>query len=198
MAGLVHRKAMQLVRMNGETPHRAHDDTVAHLFEMPGRHFRQTLPRSRHRRLVHQVLQVRAGKARRPGGDAVQVDLVGQRHVPAMHLQDRLAAFQVRQFQRHVPVEAAGPQQRRIEHIGPVGGGEDDHSLVPLEAVHLGQDLVQGLLALVVTAAKPGTANPSHTVELVDEDDGRGRFLGLVKQVADPGSTDADEHLDEL
>src|SRR5690606_35030520 len=35
-------------------------------------------------------------------------------------------------------------------------------------------------------------------VDLVDEDDARGMFLGLIEHVADTGSTHADEHLDEV
>ena len=53
-----------------------------------------------------------------------------------------------------VPVEAAGSQQRRIEDVGPVRGGQHDDALRAGEAVHLGQDLVQRLFALVVTAER--------------------------------------------
>ena len=41
-------------------------------------------------------------------------------------------------------------------------------------------------------------ANLAERVELVDEDDAGRLALGLAEQVADPGSADADEHLDEL
>ena len=51
-------------------------------------------------------------------------------------------------------VEAARAQQRRVEHVGPVGRGDDDDAFVGLEAVHLDQQLVQRLLALVVRVAE--------------------------------------------
>ena len=51
-------------------------------------------------------------------------------------------------------VEAPGPQQRGIEDLGPVGRGEHDHALGAGEAVHLGEDLVERLLALVVAAER--------------------------------------------
>src|SRR5678815_3332137 len=35
-------------------------------------------------------------------------------------------------------------------------------------------------------------------VDFVDEDDARGRLLGLVEHVADAAGADADEHLDEV
>ena len=92
-----------------------------------------------------------------------------------------------------------GPQQRRVEHVGPVGGGEHDDAFARVEAVHLGQDLVQRLLALVVAAERRAAAtSAADGVQLVDEDD-RGRGLpGLLEQVAHARRADADDHLDEL
>ena len=67
-----------------------------------------------------------------------------------------------------------------------------------VEAVHLDEQLVEGLLALVVAAAHAGAAVAADGVDLVHEDD-RGRVgLGLLEQVADAGRTDTDEHLDEV
>jgi len=43
-------------------------------------------------------------------------------------------------------------------------------ALVRLEAVHLDQELVERLLALVVPAAEPRAAMASDGVDLVDED----------------------------
>src|SRR5881409_608716 len=65
--------------------------------------------------------------------------------------------------------------------------GHDDDALRGVEAVHLGQELVQGLLALVVAPDEPGAAGPrlSDRVERVDEDDARRLVLGLFEQVAD-------------
>ena len=113
-------------------------------------------------------------------------------------LQDRDAALHVRAVEDDLAVEAAGPQERRVEDVGPVGGGDDDHVGVRVEAVHLDQDLVEGLLALVVAAAEAGAALAADRVDLVHEDDARAVALGLVEQVAHAAGADADEHLDEL
>ena len=77
-----------------------------------------------------------------------------ERDLPGVHPQDALAAAHVRRVHHDLAVEAAGTQQRRIEHVGPVGGGDQDHAVVRLEAVHLDQELVQRLLPLVVPAAR--------------------------------------------
>ena len=97
-----------------------------------------------------------------------------------------------------LPVEPARAQQRRVEDVGPVGGGDQDDAALGVEAVHLDQQLVEGLLALVVAAAHAGAAVPADGVDLVDEDDRRGVRLGLLEQVTDPAGADTDEHLDEV
>ena len=158
----------------------------------------EAVARGRHRRLVDQVLEIGAREAGRAGGDGRQIDIGGERHLLAVHLEDREARRLVRQLERDVTIEAAGPEQGRVEHVRPVGRGEHDHRLVPGEAVHLREDLVEGLLALVMAAAEPGAAHPPDRVELVDEDD-RGRApLGLLEHLAHPRGADPDEHLDEL
>src|ERR1700742_323499 len=48
----------------------------------------------------------------------------------------------------------AGAQQRRIQHVGPVGGGDQDHAFIGFKAVHLDQQLVEGLFAFVIAAAQ--------------------------------------------
>ncbi len=113
-------------------------------------------------------------------------------------LQDRLAAAHVRPVEHHAAVEAAGAQQRRVEDVGAVGGRHDDDVGVGVEAVHLDQHLVEGLLALVVAAAQAGAALAADGVDLVDEDDAGRVALGLVEQVAHAAGAHADEHLDEL
>ncbi len=115
-----------------------------------------------------------------------------------MHLEDLLASADVGQRHDHLPVEAAGSQQCRIQHVGPVGRRDDDHALVALEAVHLDQQLIERLLALVVAAAEAGSAVTPDGIDLIDEDDAGRVLLRLVEHVADARSAHADEHLDEI
>ena len=92
-----------------------------------------------------------------PGVDAASCSRstsCAERHLPRVHLQDLDAALVVGRVDDDLPVEPAGSQQRRVEDVRPVGGGQHDDALVPGEAVHLGEDLIEGLLALVVTAER--------------------------------------------
>ena len=90
-----------------------------------------------------------------------------------MDLEDRLATGLVRKVDDDAPVEAPGPQQRLVEHVGLVGRRQHDDALAAGEAVHLGEDLVQRLLLLARAADRHRPARAADRVELVDEDDRR-------------------------
>ncbi len=155
-------------------------------------------PGGEDRGLVDEVREVGAREARRLAGDRLDLDRLVERLALGVDLEDRDAALHVRPVEDDLAVEAARAQERRVEDVGAVGGGDDDDVGVRVEAVHLDEDLVEGLLALVVAAAEAGAALAADRVDLVDEDDARAVALGLVEQVADAAGADADEHLDEL
>src|SRR5829696_9506451 len=154
--------------------------------------------RRQERRLVDQVSEVGARKPRRRSRKLLQIHATGERHASRMDLEDLLAAHLVRQVHHHAPVEAPGPQEGLVEHVGLVGGGQHDHALLAGEAVHLGQDLVQGLLLLARSPRHRLTAGTAYGIELVDKDDRRGVLAGLLEEVAHATSADAHEQLDEL
>jgi hypothetical protein len=99
----------------------------------------------------------------------------------------------------HLAIEAPGPQQRRVQDLRPVRRAEQDDAAGRIEAIELDEQLVERLLLLVVPPhAGHRVAGAPERVQLVDEDDGRRLLAGLLEQVAHPGGSDADEHLDEL
>ncbi len=46
--------------------------------------------------------------------------------ISAHHLEDLGAPFDVRFVDHHLPIEAAGSQERRVEHVDAVGAREHD------------------------------------------------------------------------
>jgi hypothetical protein len=114
-----------------------------------------------------------------------------------VHLEDLLAALDVRVRHHDLAVETARTQQRRVQHVRTVGGRNQDDALIGFEAVHLHQQLVERLFALVIAAAKACATVPADGVDFVDEDDARRILLGLLEHVAHAAGADADEHLDE-
>ena len=131
-----------------------------------------------------------------PRDDGAEVDVGGQLLVPGVDGQDGRPLGLVGQRDLDLPVEAPRPQQGGVEDLGTVGGGQDDHPGGGVEAVHLGQQLVEGLLPLVVGDDRPAPAL-ADGVDLVDEDDGRGPLAGVGEQVAHPLGPHPHEHLHE-
>ena len=138
---------------------------------------------------------VKPGRAAR---EHLEVDVVGERLAPGVDLEDAEPALEVGAVHDDLAVEAARTQQRRVEDVGPVGRRDQDDVVLDVEAVHLDEQLVERLLALVVTAAETGAALTTDRVDLVHEDDARSGGLGLLEQVAHARRADADEHLDEV
>ncbi|SHV08873.1 Uncharacterised protein [Mycobacteroides abscessus subsp. abscessus] len=174
------------------------DDAVDGLFQCRAGDHGGVLAGGQQRGLVDDIGQVGAGHADGPLGQAVEVGVGGDGLARRVHPQHGLAAGQVGRRDRDLPVEAAGTQQRRVQDVGPVGGGDQDDALAVAEAVHFDEQLVQRLLALVVAAAQAGATLAADGVDLVDEDDAGAVLLGLLEQVAHAGGTDTDEHFDEV
>ncbi len=115
-----------------------------------------------------------------------------------MGAEDLLAAFAVGWRDQHLAVEAAGAQQRLVELVDVVGGGDHDHHAgVFLEPVELDQELVQRLLLLAAGAAAFAAAGAADGVDLVDEDHRPAGLARFLEKAADAGGAAADEHLDE-
>src|SRR5262252_11003225 len=88
-----------------------------------------------------------------------------------MYLQDFQPSGSVGAVDHHLAVKPSGPQQGGIEHLRAIGGGEQDHARARIEAVELGEQLVERLLLLVITAECARYAATPQRVELIDEDD---------------------------
>ena len=115
-----------------------------------------------------------------------------------MDAQDLLAALQVGQSDDDLTVEPTGTHQRMVKDVRAVRRSDHDDPFVRTEAVHLDEQLVERLLALVMPAAQTGAALAADGIDLVDEDDAWGVLLRLLEQVAHAGRAHADIHLDEV
>ena len=78
------------------------------------------------RGLVADVGELGAGQPGGLAGDDAQVDSVGERLAARVHAQDLLAADEVGRGDEHLAIEAARPEQRRIEVLEPVRGAHHD------------------------------------------------------------------------
>ncbi len=114
----------------------------------------------------------------------VEVDIVrGQLHFLGVNLQDLLRG----PSGRAAPPAHGGRNGRDAEAPGPgirtVGGGQDDDAVVARKAIHLGEQLVQSLLTLVVAEDPPLSRFLTDGIDLIDEHDAGRLFVGLLKQI---------------
>ena len=113
--------------------------------------------------------QFGAGSARRGPGQHIPVHRFLNVHLAGMHPEDGFPSVQIGSSTGTPAVKPAGSQQRRIQAFGAVGGRQQNHALAAVKTVHFRQQLVQGLLALVVAAQTAGITLFADGVDLVDK-----------------------------
>jgi hypothetical protein len=112
--------------------------------------------------------------------------------------QDTGTSLEVREVDSDLSVETARTKQSRIKNVDTICGGNGNDTGVSVETIHLDQNLVDSLFALVVTPALTTTALTSDGINLINEDDAGGVLLCLAKDVTDTGSSHTDKHLYKL
>lgn len=71
-------------------------------------------------------------------------------------------------FDEHQLLQPAGPQQRRVDQIGPVGGAYDDDVAQRVDAVEFGQQRGDDFVADAGVEALP--ASRRQRVDLIEKD----------------------------
>jgi len=115
-----------------------------------------------------------------------------------MHLEDGFAPAHIRPIQHHAPVKAARAQQRRVQNIRAVRRRHDDDIGIGVKTVHLNQQLIERLLAFIMTAAQSSAALTANRINFVNKDNTGRMPLGLVKQVTHPAGAHAYKHFHKL
>src|SRR6516165_2340320 len=167
-------------------------------FAVCERHRFGVAPRGHNGSLVDEIGKIGARKAGGQSGDLVKVHTSRQSDLGHVDLQDLHPTRTIRPVHQHLAIEPARPQQGWIEHLRSVGGAEEDHAGCWIEPVELSEQLVEGLLFLVVAAERAGASAAAERIELVDENDARRRFPRLLEQIPHASRAYAYEHLDEL
>ena len=121
--------------------------------------------------LVEKVFQVRAGETGCGARDLLQVYIVSQGLIGRMDFQDLLSSLYIGAADRDLSVKAAGTKDRRVKDIDAVGRRHDDDPFIDAETVHLDEQLVQGLLALIMGSAQACASAARDCVDFIDEDD---------------------------
>ena len=131
------------------------------------------LPQRIHPRLRAHTLQLRARTPIHLLRNLCQIDPPREIHAPGMNPQDIRPRLHRRGRELDFTINAARPQQGRVEDVEPVGRHDDFDVLRGLEAVELVQQLEHRALDFAVAATGPFHARGADAVDLVHEDDAR-------------------------
>ena len=148
--------------------------------------------------LVKDVLKVSARTARGELSYLVKIHIRLKGLLPRVYLKDLLPALDVGIVDRYLAVKPAGTQQRGVENIGAVGRRNDDNALAVGETVHFDEQLIEGLLTLIVSAAEACAAGSADCVDLINKYDCRSASLCRLEQVTNTAGADAYIQLQEL
>ncbi len=152
VAGLVHGDGGEFAGGQRAGPPGAEQHAVAGAGEVGGGEADAARPDRGDSGLVDQVGQVRAGESRGGGGDLVQVGVCAEGLAAGVGSEDGAAFGPAGQRDDDLAVEPARAAKRGIQGVRPVGSGQHDHAVGLVEPVHLGEQLVEGLLPLVAAA----------------------------------------------
>ena len=115
-----------------------------------------------------------------------------------MNSQNRGALFKFWQWDNDLAIKTTWTQQRWVQNIGAVGGRQNDDPFRCLKAVHLREQLVQSLLALVMTATESSTAFATDGINFVNKDNGFTHFASLLEKITNTTCSDTHEHFHEV
>ncbi len=132
------------------------DNSVYCFFEFGHRKLSAPAPCSKQRRLIDHILKVGSSEANGAPGKHHCLYIGADWLAFEIKLDDLLPPFQVRRIDYYAPVEPARAQQSRVKYVGAVGRGQHDDACLGIEAVHLDEQGVKGLLSLIVPTPKPG------------------------------------------
>src|SRR5688572_622307 len=176
----------------------APQDLVARLIDVGHLDLLLVAASGQQRGFVEQIRQLSAGKARRAARDHGEVDIVGESNLAGVNAQDLLAADDVGKIDVNLAVKAARAQQRGVQYVRTIRRGDDDDTFLRVEAVHLDEQRIERLFALVIATTEAGAALAADGVDFVNEDQARGVLAALLEHVAHAAGAHADEHFHEV
>ena len=146
---------------------------------------------------IYDICKLRTGSTGCSLGDGIKVHILGDTDLLRVYPEDIHTTLKVRKLHGNPAVKPSRTQQRRVQRLRTVGGCKDHNACISFEAVHLGKQLVQGLLPLII-GGKACVSLLTDGIDLIDENDTGSLLLCLLEQVTDLGCTHTYEHLHEL
>ena len=112
-----------------------------------------------------------------------------------MHFKNGITLRQIRHVHVDLTVKTTSPHQRAVQDVCTVRCRQNDDTTVGTKTVHLGQQLVQRILPLIIgTQTGVFTSGTANSINLINKNDAWTLVFGLLKKVPDTAGADAHEH----
>src|SRR5258708_26691757 len=111
-----------------------------------------------------------------------------------MDPQDRFTTINIRGIDDYLAIKAPRPQQRAIQHIRPIGRCQHDDARINGKSVHLDQELIERLLALIIYRPDVNAPLTSDGIQFIDEYYTRRLRFGLLEQVTNASRAHTHKH----
>ena len=111
-----------------------------------------------------------------------------------MNLQNCLTIFALWKRNSYTSVKSSRSKQSRIQNIRAVGCCQNNNIGLAIKAIHFHQNLVQSLLAFIMTATHTRATLTTHGINLINKDNAWSIFLSLRKQISHSTSTNTNKH----
>ncbi len=142
------------------------------------------------RRLVYHICQIGTYGSAGCQRNFIKVHRIIHQHILRMYFQDFHTPFEIRLIHNDPPVETSRAKQRLIQNLRSVSRRQNNNAALSVKSVHLGKQLVQRLLPLLISAAVLGIPASSDRVNLIDEHDTGRILLRFPEQVSHTGSSE--------
>ena len=133
--------------------------------------------------LVDHVGKIRSHCAGCGKGDCLQINTFVHPNVFCVYLQDINSSFQVRLIHDNAAVKTSRTQKRRIENFRAVCRCKNEQPLVCIKSVHLRQELIEGLLPLII-ASHHTVTGLSDGIDLINKYNTWRLLLSLFEKVS--------------
>mmetsp|Transcript_16224 Transcript_16224/g.34085 ORF Transcript_16224/g.34085 Transcript_16224/m.34085 type:complete len:284 (+) Transcript_16224:771-1622(+) len=147
---------------------------------------------------VHEILELGSRKSWGTTSNGLEIDIGFQGLATGVHTEDAGASLEVGEVDGDLPIKTSRTQQGLIQNVNTVSSRDGNDSRVSVETIHLNQNLVNCLFALVVSTSKSRATLTTDRIDFINEDDARGVLLRLSEHVANTGRSDSNKHLNEL
>ena len=90
-----------------------------------------------------------------------------------MDFEDLLTSLDIWKFYRDPPVKTSRTEKCRVKGIRLVSRCQNHNPPGTVKSIHLGKELIQSLLTLIVATAKTCASLATYSVNLINKDDTR-------------------------